>query len=122
VRLVQAREQQLVEGGAVRINSGLPVSHSGPGLSNGPTLSATAGRKPEPSPANLLACTTISRIQACEAGLPQPKSAPGCGAGGPAMFRERDALALESLDVESIRQVIGFFELLDRWDREAHAN
>ena len=36
--------------GAVRINSGLPVDHSGPGLRVGPTDSSTAGRKPEACP------------------------------------------------------------------------
>lgn len=59
-----------------------------------------------------------------------PKNAPGCGAGGPARMREREALTFnsshesfpQSFDEQAIRQLIEFFELLDRWDREAHAN
>ena len=35
---------------AVRINSGVPVDHSGPGLRVGPTSSSTAGRTPEACP------------------------------------------------------------------------
>ena len=39
--------------GAVRINSGLPVDNSGPGLGVGPTTPATAGRKPKACPPSL---------------------------------------------------------------------
>lgn len=33
-----------------------------------------------------------------------------------------DAVAVDFLDDYSILQLISFFEMLDRWDREAHAN
>ncbi len=92
------------EHSAVRSKSGEPVSQSGPGLRR-PTPVTTAGRKPAARPTP-----------------PQPKTGPGCGAGSPAITREREALALDSFDDTSVRQLIEFFELLDRWDREAHAN
>ncbi len=46
------------------------------------------------------------------------------------MTREREALTLNSspdnfaecFDESAIRELIECFELLDRWDREAHAN
>lgn len=56
---------------------------------------------------------------------PQPKTGRGAGQ-SPAITREREALALspsvDAFDESAIRQLIEFFELLDRWDQEAHAN
>jgi len=85
---------------AVRNNSGKPVYPSGPGLGVGPTPPPTAGRKPEACPYP-----------------PQPKTGwelEGKALGG------REAPALNSLDAVSLSQLRQFFELLDRWDREAH--
>jgi hypothetical protein len=56
--------------GAVRVNSGQPVDHSGPELGVGPTTPATAGRKPE-------ACPPDSKISS------QHKSGQGSGDGVP---------------------------------------
>ena len=47
------------------------------------------------------------------------------GSLSPSDDREADALNvsnLESLDDYSVRQLLEFFEILDRWDREAHGN
>jgi hypothetical protein len=112
------------ERNAVRIrNSGLPVDHSGPELRVGPTLPATTGRTPgarppvhaEVAPA-IFADAGFKEHR--EAGLSQRKSGPMRGHEMPASS-EREALAL-SLDQTSIAQIIDFFSLLDRWDREAH--
>ncbi len=102
---------QMGEHSAVGSKSGEPVSQSGPGLRR-PTSVATAGRKPAARPTP-----------------PQPKTGRGAGQSS-AITREREALALssppenpvESFDESAIRELIEFFELLDRWDREAHAN
>lgn len=99
---------QTGEHSAVGSKSGLTGSQSGPGLRR-PTSVATAGRNPAARPTP-----------------PQSKTGPGCGAGSPAITREREALALnpsaDAFDESAIQQLIEFFELLDRWDREAHAN
>jgi hypothetical protein len=54
------------------------------------------------------------------AGTHPPKNALGCGASSPATSVELEAL--DSLDQDSIQQIISVFELLDRWDRGPHAN
>jgi hypothetical protein len=105
---------------AVRIDSGSPVDHSGPGLTVGPTLPATTGRKPV---ARLPVFHNTDQSpyevkERREAAICQPKSGQGCGDSVPASD-EREALAL-SFDDFSISQLREFFELLDRWDREAH--
>lgn len=92
------------ERSAVGSKSGKPVHQSGPGLRR-PTPAITAGRNPAARPTP-----------------PQPKTGPGCGVGNPATPREREALALDTFDGSSIRQLIEFFELLDQWNREAHAH
>ena len=103
------------ERGAVDSKSGEPVHQSGPGLRR-PTPAATAGRKPEarPSPS-------------------QPKTGQGAGQ-SPATEPQREALCSFSptgareagevippelnLDEFPIGQLIEFFQMLDRWDRE----
>lgn len=98
---------QTGEHSAVGSKSGLTGSQSGPGLRR-PTPVTTAGRKPAARPTS-----------------PQPKTGRGAGQ-SPAITREREALApnpsADAFDESAIRQLIEFFELLDRWDREAHAN
>jgi hypothetical protein len=105
----------------VEYKSGKSVHQSDPVLRR-PTPPLTAGRKPEARPPVLLnPGSELAVFESREAGLSQPKTGRGAGQ-SPATTREREALALESVDEESIRQIISFFELLDRWDREAHAN
>jgi hypothetical protein len=104
---------------AVGSNSGPSVDHSDPGLRR-PTSPATAGRKPAARPP-----------------ISQPKSGQGFGDRVPDIEPQREALGLlnpsgareagvldasnlESLDDYSVRQLLEFFEILDRWDREAH--
>src|SRR5689334_3107755 len=104
---------------AVEFDSGETVANSVPGLRR-PTSPARAGRKPD-------ACPPILSTS-------QPKSWPGFGAGGPEEDRRerasatgndqepsepREARALDALDEFSTSQLRQFFELLDRWDREA---
>src|SRR5512146_2922733 len=89
---------------AVGRNSGQPVTHSGPGLRR-PTLPATAGRKPEARPPVLYDPAQLEQARA--AGLAQPKSGPGCGAGSPASA-EREAPAL-NLDQFSLSELRRFF-------------
>ena len=99
------------ERSAVGSRSGKPVSQSGPALKR-PTPAPTAGRNPAARPSPL-----------------QRKTWRGTGQ-SPAITREREALALipspnkcvECFDESAIRELIKFFELLNRWDREAHAN
>lgn len=101
-----ARAQSCINTGersAVGSKSGEPVSQSGPALKQ-PTPAATAGRNPAARPSPLQRQT-------------------GRGAGqSPAITREREGLTLTPFDESAIRQLIEFFELLDRWDREADAN
>jgi hypothetical protein len=114
---------------AVRIpNSGLPVDHSGPGLRVGPTLPATAGRKPEARlpiiSAPVHSVENIGVKESRAAGLSQRKSGQGFGDRVPVNV-EREAFALGAfpaeLDPASISQMRELFELLDRWDRESNA-
>ena len=108
------------ERNAADSKSGKSVHQSDPGLRR-PTPPATAGRKPGARPPVLLNPDSgVELFESREAGLSQPKTGRGAGQ-SPAILREREALTLESLDEESVRQIISFFELLDCWDREAHA-
>ena len=112
---------------AVQTKSGLSVDHSDPGLRE-PTLPITTDRKSGAS-LNRPSCTSPS----------QPKSGRGVERSSTLESQrealgtssipgvEREAFALDavpsgSFDDYSIQQLISFFEMLDRWDREAHAN
>ncbi len=88
---------------AVRTKSGNRVDHSLPELTVGPTLSATAGRKPEARPA-------CSAAPAADCQRKSGREPEGRALGG----RE----AAEVLDADSLRLLTGFFELLDQWDAE----
>ena len=61
---------------------------------------------------------TASRKLAAPAAFLQPKSRAGCGAAGPAERTGREAPVLSGLTESEVRQLIDFFNLLDRWDRE----
>jgi hypothetical protein len=89
----------------------------------------TAGRKPaaRPPKSNRNART----IEACEAGLAQPKIGRGAG-WNPAVLGQREALGtclqfpeaqaspLPALDQSQIRALAEYIKILDRWDSEAH--
>ena len=91
---------------AVHLKSGEPVAHSGPGL-KGPTLPPTADRTSE-------ARLTALQGDGCPGGI-QPKSGRGVG-------RNPTAVACsDELDRESIDRLIAFFQLLDQWERNLHA-
>ena len=121
------------ERGAVGSNTGPSVSHSDPGLRR-PTSPATVGRKPAArppisQPKSGRGAGQGSAIQSRrEAGVPSERSSLGWEAPGSfsaSAAREAGALNasdLESLDEYSIRQLIEFFQILHRWDREAHGN
>jgi hypothetical protein len=113
------------ERGAVGSKSGNSVANSEPVLRR-PGTPATAGRKPAARP-------PISREREAPP-LSQLKGWPGFGAGSheeiareresvsglpPEPSVRREASALDALDSESISRLRAFFELLDRWDREA---
>lgn len=112
------------ERSAVGLKSGNSVANSEPVLRR-PGTPATAGRKPAARPPSLRGREA--------APLTQPKSWPGFGAGPEEVARarasarglppepsvRREASALDALDSESLSSLRAFFELLDRWDREA---
>jgi len=107
------------ERGAVGSNFGPSVDHSDPKLRR-PTSPATAGRKPAARP-------PISQHKSGQGfgdGVPDIKSQrEALGSLSPSGDREAgalDASSLESLDDYSVRQLLKFFEILDRWDREPH--
>ena len=105
---------------AVRINSGESVTHSDPGLTVGPTLPLTTGRKPGARPPSPRVRTPEPDgfKEHREAGLCQPKSGQGFGDRVPeSVGREAPALSLDDFTTSQLRE---FFEMLDRWDREAH--
>jgi hypothetical protein len=94
---------------AAPMKSGQPVDHSDPELRVGPTLPATAGRKPETCPAS------------------QRKSGRECEGGTLAIVGGEAAESTtliqlpplpEPLDTESLSRVIGFFRKLDQWERQ----
>jgi hypothetical protein len=114
------------ERGAVGLKSGNSVANSEPVLRR-PTTPATAGRKPAARPPVSRGCAAPPATQ--------PKSWRGFGGGAPEeIARERASAsgppaddsaarklpALDSLDAAAVSQLRQFFELLDRWDREAH--
>ena len=127
------------ERSAVRPKSGKSVHQSDPGLRR-PTPPATAGRKPPARPPVSTVCRPGVEIEVFDsraAGLSQPKTGQGFGDGVPDIEIQREALGslspsvdreagaldasnLESLDDYSVRQLLEFFEILDRWDRKAH--
>lgn len=126
------------ERSAVKSNSGATVSQSVPGLRR-PTPPVTAGRKPAARPPVLLNPVTPEDMvfQSRAAGLSQPKTGQGFGDRVPDVESQREALGSlkpsgdreagalnasdpELLDDYSVRQLLEFFEILDRWDREAH--
>ena len=92
---------------AVRNNSGEPVHPSGPGLGVGRTSPSTAGRKPEACPAHLRAGDQPALSQHKTGREPE---------GGALGVREAHGTNLDAHHISDLRQ---FFELLDRWDREA---
>ena len=127
------------EQSAADLNPGNRFTQSDPVL-RPPTSLATAGRKPEARPPAHFHLPKVADLQSREAGLPSQRKT-GQGAGqSPAIEPQREALgssrtpsvereavALDAvgpdlLDQDSIQQLISFFEMLDRWDREAHAN
>ncbi len=113
------------ERNAVRIEkSGLPVDHSGPELRVGPTLPATAGRKPEARPPIYSAISPLSAgssglKETRAAGLSQRKSGPKRGHEVPASITDVQGTPV-ALDDHSISDLLSFFRTLDRWDQEAH--
>lgn len=131
---MDTRKSNTGERSAVRPNSGASVYQSDPGLRR-PTPPATAGRKPEARPPVLLnpGFESAVALESRAAGLSQPKTGRGVGQ-SPAKDSQRIALSSSSeclkcdtpandpLDDFSIASVIQFFKILDRWDREAHAN
>ena len=118
------------ERSAVGRKSGESVSQSDPGLRR-PTPPSTAGRKPAARPPLL----GVSRegLSPREAGLTQRKTGRGAGQ-SPAVLTQREALASIndftdsdpilgcSLDNSQIRELIQFFQTLDRWDRELRSS
>jgi hypothetical protein len=113
------------ERGAVGLNPDHTVVNSVPVLRR-PGTPATAGRK--------LAARPPERRGRAAAPATQPKSWQGFGdrvperiarergsASGPPPETSvgREASALEALDAEFLSRLRTFFELLDRWDREA---
>ena len=128
------------ERSAVGPKSGPSVHQSDPGLRR-PTPPPTAGRKPGARPRSLRshALGVGIALESRAAGLPyQPKTGRGAGE-TPAIELQREALdtsktigtseaqALtarnaDSLSDDDIQQIIEFFKILDRWDREAHGN
>jgi hypothetical protein len=126
---------------AVGPKSGPSVHQSDPGLRR-PTLSPTAGRKPEARPPFHSHGSDFGvgvATQLREAGLPyQPKTGRVAGQ-GPAEYHQREALdscqtsdpreagahdarTADSLSDDDIQKFIDFFNILDRWDRAQHGN
>lgn len=122
------------ERSAVRPKSGQSVSQSDPVLRR-PTPPSTAGRKPAARPPNSILSFTPPQpgLPPREAGLSQSKTGRGAGQ-SPAFFARRAApgpLTPSTLPEFSIScspddsqtaNLIGFFRLLDRWDRESAIN
>jgi len=48
--VADGKQQLMGQPRAVRVNSGQPVDHSGPGVAVGPTAPVSAGRKPDAGP------------------------------------------------------------------------
>jgi hypothetical protein len=74
--------------GAVRNNSGEPVTHSGPGLGVGPTTPMTAGRKPEACPPDCGVDVGVGvgvdvGVAVDVGSISQHKTGPGSGGGTP---------------------------------------
>lgn len=88
--------------GAAVVDSGPAVGDSAPGVIQ-PTPPARAGRKPD---------TCLLRLAGAE---DHAKSRPDREAEG---LARREAAALR-LDQQALSHLRVFFELLDRWDREA---
>jgi hypothetical protein len=118
------------ERSAVETKSGKSVHQSDPGLRR-PTPPATVGRKSTARPPTLVATAVCTDTpEAREAGLSQRKTGQGAGQ-RPAIYVQREALATnafsagdaassKTLDDTEIGSLFQFFEILDRWDREAH--
>jgi len=121
------------ERSAVRPKSGQSVSQSDPGLRR-PTPPSTAGRKPAARPTVQFYPATKSNddFTPREAGGAQRKTGRGAGQ-SPAVQTQRAALGSltppadsdsvlpYALDDSHITALIEFFQILDRWNREAHA-
>jgi hypothetical protein len=120
------------ERGAVEPESGKSVRQSDPGLRR-PTPPSTAGRKSAARPLIHFPPATNSRVipKARETERTQPKTgrsarrslatqprraAPGSFTGS----AESTSAHPYALDDSHITNLIQFFEILDRWDREAH--
>ena len=116
------------ERSAVRPKSGQSVCESDPGLRR-PTPPETAGRKPAARPPNT--AEVPGKEEDCVAALPQPKIRRGAG-WNPAGLPQREALghtddlgaqsSSDALDDSQTSLLIEFFQVLDRWDREAHGH
>jgi hypothetical protein len=121
---------EMGERSAVETKSGKSVHQSDPGLRR-PTSSATVGRKPAARPPILTAsAVSIDNPEAREVGLPQRKTGQGAGQ-SPAIPIQREALdanafnvgeipSRKTLEDSEIASLLQFFEILNRWDREAH--
>jgi hypothetical protein len=93
---------------AVFLKSGIQVDHTCPVL-KGPTSSPRTGRKP-------VACPVVSQ-GAHLAPCPSAKSRRGAG-------RSPAAVAVacsEELSADDLDRLIAFFQLLDQWERNSHA-
>src|ERR1035438_6268048 len=120
------------ERSAVRPKSGKSVRQSDPALRR-PTPPSTAGRKPAARPPTQIRPATDLQFDSTsrEAGTPQCKTVRGVGqspaqqAQGEALgsftpSAESDLVLPYELDDSQITALIEFFQILDRWDREAH--
>jgi hypothetical protein len=128
----RAEVTHMGERSAVRQKSGESVSQSDPGLRR-PTTPSTAGRKPAARPSVQFNPPIDSEgdYRPRAAGGAQRKTGRGAGQ-SPAILSQRAALcsftpSVESdavlpyaLDDSQITALIEFFQILDRWDREAH--
>lgn len=120
------------ERSAVRPKSGKSVRQSDPALRR-PTPPSTAGRKPAARPPVQIPPATDFQIgsKSREADIPQRKTVRGAGQ-SPAIQPQGEALGSFSssaqpasdlpyvLEDSHTEALIEFFQILDRWDREAH--
>jgi hypothetical protein len=120
------------ERSAVRPKSGKSVRQSDPALRR-PTTPSTAGRKPAARPPVQTPSAIDLQLNSTfrEAGISQRKTVRGAGQ-SPAIRSQRATLGSFTPSAESdldlpydlndsqITALIEFFQILDRWDREAH--
>jgi hypothetical protein len=117
------------ERNAVDTKSGKSVSHSDPGLRR-PTLPATVGLKPTARPAT---ADSDTQSKAREAAESQPKNGRGSGQspairvrceapGSFTLLPESSSTPIRKLGDSEVKALIQFFEILDRWEKEAHGS